>query len=60
MTVAVGSYAARYGVARFRPPRGVVLFRSQRRTVLSFEQETKVSSMGLTARAVTGSLWPTK
>ena len=33
---------------------------SQRRRVLSREQERKVSSLGQRARAVTGAVWPLK
>lgn len=60
MTVAEGSYAARYGVERFRRACGDGDCRFHRRTVLSREQERKVSEAGQRASDVTRSVWPLK
>ena len=60
MTVAEGSYAARYGVERLRRACGEGLWRFQRRIVLSREQERKVSLLGDRLSEVTGAVWPLK
>ncbi len=60
MTVADGSYAARWGVARLSRACGDGDARSQSRIVLSREQERKVSELGHTVRVVTGAVWPLK
>ncbi len=56
MTVAEGSKAARYGVARLSLPWALGELRDQRRTVLSSEQERKVSEAGERAMVVTGAV----
>lgn len=60
MTVAEGSKAAKCGVARLRRPCGEGEERFHSRTVLSREQERKVSEDGFKAKAVTGAVWPLK
>ena len=45
---------------RFRRACGFWDWRFQRRTVLSREQERKVSEEGQRARVVTGAVWPLK
>lgn len=60
MTVAEGSYAASVGVDRLRRPCGDGEDNDHNRTVLSREQERKVSEAGHKASVVTGAVWPLK